>query len=998
MADQKDFSQMNYYERLGVAASASPEEIKTAFRKLAAEYHPDRLGPDISDDEKKAATEKSQYISEAYATLKNQEKRDKYNNDLRYYQQKEAESYKAEGSKTTTSYTKSSNTQKSDETKTASSQQTNSYDKKPASADTSTVGEPSAKQQESDQVTKSKGFSIKIAAYPSHRALIAQKIIKNIKFMDAPAVIAEATLLANAGTQEYLTLMSPVDKPGAMQMQYDVALSVLKKAASESKKGFNIDIPGTDKAKSESSDSDSASSSTNTQGEPIEGYSLYIPPREGFNDRDADLVRTNPGWLDPSTPGGVSLATRRRYTVAPEYVPSTEYLLAGEETITPVALLEDRQEKINQTTKYLVDSIASGEQGENLQNELNLDPEGTYNKVSKFVEAEQLSHFANIYPAAADYLAKDNPALESAVERRDLLNNTLVGSGLFNPKNPLPFDPSIDAYVGAYDISARAWEKFNNYEIPTDEQYLAAAKAERANDIVNFTHDNVDVLGGIQNVQNLYQNAVKIKGLLPGGATNRLGGEAIKKGAEALAKGTTGQLAKSAAAKGIASIGVKLGAAAASAGTALIATELISFLRDPGAYLKKLGKLVAATAVALIGLGVTLLTLVVLQLLIPLLLTTVGIVVFVAFCLFIINSSGYVVPDASPLSITREIPTSGNIRVSKTSNVRRIENSQLPANVTYTITVGVDGNASLTNMSFNNAYSVRPQNSLVGNLTSFTPTPQGDISPGSTQTYNYTVTFDSSFADQSVCDTFTVSGLIDSERESATATACITIGTPDVPLGCGNEPDISQDIAQTITSRLQAAGITGTASVQYLPETVTARSALRRTCITPTALVMHWTAGPNRDGGPGGNAQTYSTLTSRNLACQLATDTNDILLMQPFYQSQVEMAWCANEWNAFTISNEMDGYNFTENPPPPNLNELEIAYETTCAVMEQYDIPWCQIYGHFEVPSVNPYPPYSCTGARCKRDPGREFLYNEFIPEIRSRCPNDPGQQICGNP
>jgi molecular chaperone DnaJ len=61
-------SKRDYYEILGVSRTASSEEIKDAYRKLAMEYHPDRnKSPD--------AEEKFKEISEAYAVLSDEEKR-----------------------------------------------------------------------------------------------------------------------------------------------------------------------------------------------------------------------------------------------------------------------------------------------------------------------------------------------------------------------------------------------------------------------------------------------------------------------------------------------------------------------------------------------------------------------------------------------------------------------------------------------------------------------------------------------------------------------------------------------------------------------------------------------------------------------------------------------------------------------------------------------------------------------------------------------------------
>jgi curved DNA-binding protein len=73
----------DYYATLGVSKTATPEEIKKSFRKLALKYHPDR---NLGD---KASEARFKEISEAYEILSDAEKRRKYDQFGQYWQQAE---------------------------------------------------------------------------------------------------------------------------------------------------------------------------------------------------------------------------------------------------------------------------------------------------------------------------------------------------------------------------------------------------------------------------------------------------------------------------------------------------------------------------------------------------------------------------------------------------------------------------------------------------------------------------------------------------------------------------------------------------------------------------------------------------------------------------------------------------------------------------------------------------------------------------------------------
>ena len=72
MAPQREWFDKDYYRVLGVAASASAKELKSAYRKLSRQYHPDANPGDA------AAEERFKEVSAAYDVVGTPDKRKEY--------------------------------------------------------------------------------------------------------------------------------------------------------------------------------------------------------------------------------------------------------------------------------------------------------------------------------------------------------------------------------------------------------------------------------------------------------------------------------------------------------------------------------------------------------------------------------------------------------------------------------------------------------------------------------------------------------------------------------------------------------------------------------------------------------------------------------------------------------------------------------------------------------------------------------------------------------
>lgn len=162
----------------------------------------------------------------------------------------------------------------------------------------------------------------------------------------------------------------------------------------------------------------------------------------------------------------------------------------------------------------------------------------------------------------------------------------------------------------------------------------------------------------------------------------------------------------------------------------------------------------------------------------PVIVTLLVLPPLVAFIMLVINNSAYVVPP-SPLSRTSSNPY---IEVTKSANpAGPFENSDLPLEITYTVTIRAK-RENLTNIKISDNCRIVQEASTIPCDGPEIETPQS-ISPSSPFTFTYTNTYNAFTVDALVVNTIEVTASVqNSEEQSSLGTASITIGEP--PAGC----------------------------------------------------------------------------------------------------------------------------------------------------------------------------------------------------------------------
>ncbi len=308
-----------------------------------------------------------------------------------------------------------------------------------------------------------------------------------------------------------------------------------------------------------------------------------------------------------------------------------------------------------------------------------------------------------------------------------------------------------------------------------------------------------------------------------------------------------------------------------------------------------------------------------------------------------------------------EVENSPYIKVTKSANISQLENSQLPREITYTITISATTD-KLTGLAISNDTVVITEDGsfnikqdINGQTIEKFDMPT-ELSPGDSPiSIKYTISAETRFKDSRINDTVIVAANVPGqnlENEASQANHVVTIGSP--PQGAIVDcPDSGAEIM------VSAGG--------YPVQKILLTRGRPGGCIVPTMIIIHWS------GGWSSNDVTRQVLENRNRSCHIGTDQDgSVQQWMQHWERKAEFGWCAGpDGNPYGVNNEMVGAWFDTNPPPDA--EFKSAVNSTCWYMQQYNIPASQIYGHYQLQAG-------------KSDPGKVFLQNRFIPAVINQC------------
>jgi len=504
-------------------------------------------------------------------------------------------------------------------------------------------------------------------------------------------------------------------------------------------------------------------------------------------------------------------------------------------------IIQDRLKTSEAEAKKRLEQIRRGDFGKRLQEEALEKEKGLYDRLRKREEKRAFINFINEQPEVAqDYNGVYEP-ITSAIALQQATEKHLAKQGLLDIGNNLEGDAKFRQFVDANygkTQNDRIMEGFAPDVTPSLQQYTSAAIPVRRQVLTEYFQQNpneknpyaINVTNRLSSITQRFGFGKKATEKVATKATEKLASEGAKKAtgtfakkatgalaAQALGKTTTGALA-TALAPFLGPLAVPVAKALTWLGGKLL-VPLYKFIRRHAQDLAGLG--VAALGIAVLtgstligGLGVGLLGLstagggislmvgsaggaiagffatvgglVLTAFIAPLIFSTIIIILLIAFIMLIMNNSGYVTPYAPELAVVRNAGSvsSLNIEVTKKALPKlEYENGPWPIHVTYEISIkALKGD--ITDITYNNGYTITQQPRVATPPTITLPNSSGTITATAPRTFQYTVDYTEAFKDSYVCDTFEVSGNIDGTRDTASSTACITIGKSPVIAEC----------------------------------------------------------------------------------------------------------------------------------------------------------------------------------------------------------------------